>query len=147
MSSQPILAPDAAVALGIASTAIPFARTPAAEVERWLRVLRLQGHVGIALQSLGVSEAPFPASSEGIEVDPMLADGDGEGDTVARVTAHAIRIAGNRHARAVATTDLLLAVMLVYGDVFDRVLRAHGTDSAEVLERLTLQGHPQANQI
>ena len=42
--------------LGIASTAMPFARTADEEAERWLRVLRLHGEVGAALQALGVSE-------------------------------------------------------------------------------------------
>src|ERR1019366_7136527 len=45
------LAPDAAMVLGIASTAMPFARTREEEAERWLRVLRLHGEVGIALQA------------------------------------------------------------------------------------------------
>ena len=56
MSSAPTLAPDAAMVLGIAATAIPFARTPEDEAERWLRILRLHGEVGAALQALGVSE-------------------------------------------------------------------------------------------
>jgi hypothetical protein len=64
MSSTPALAPDAAMTLAIASTAMPFARTPEAEVERWLRVLRMNGQVGIALQALGVSEAPLPGGGE-----------------------------------------------------------------------------------
>ena len=36
----------------------------------------------------------------------------------------------------VATTDVLLAVMDVYGESFDRVLLAHGTDRDEVIARL-----------
>jgi hypothetical protein len=36
----------------------------------------------------------------------------------------------------VGTSEVLLAVMEVYGEDFDRVLRAHGTDRDEVLERL-----------
>src|SRR6516162_3989543 len=59
MSVQPVLAPDAELVLGIAATAIPFARTSDAEAERWLRVLRLHGEVGVALQGLGVSEVPL----------------------------------------------------------------------------------------
>ena len=50
------LAPDAEIVLGIASTAMPFARSAEEQAERWLRVLRLHGEVGIALQALGVSE-------------------------------------------------------------------------------------------
>ena len=41
-----------------------------------------------------------------------------------------------RGADRIATADVLMAVMDVYGDDFDRVLRAHGTDRDEMLERL-----------
>ena len=57
MSKKPMLAPDAAMVLGIAATAIPFARTPEEEVERWLRLLRLHGEVGAVLQALGDDRA------------------------------------------------------------------------------------------
>ena len=56
MGATPTLAPDAAMVLGIAATAIPFARTPEDEAERWLRLLRLHGEVGAVLQAIGVSE-------------------------------------------------------------------------------------------
>lgn len=137
MSARPVLAPDAAIALGIASTAMPFARTPEAEVERWLRVLRLHGQVGIALQAIGVSEVPLPAREDGHERDTDHAGGGHcDRDAVARVTEQAVRIADERRSRALATTDILMAVMEVYGEDFDRVLRVHGTDRQEVLERL-----------
>ncbi len=135
MSPGPALAPDAAIALGIASTAMPFARTPEAEVERWLRVLRLHGQVGIALQALGVSEVPLSGGESGEDTRPP-APGSGERDAVALVTEHAVRIAGERDARALATTDVLMAVMEVYGEDFDHVLEIHGTDRQELLERL-----------
>ncbi|HYB22490.1 MAG TPA: hypothetical protein VED41_01745 [Solirubrobacteraceae bacterium] len=141
MSSATLaLAPDAAIVLGIASTAMPFARTPEAEVERWLRVLRLHGQVGIALQALGVSEEPLPGV-EGHEDTREGAAAAGERDAVALVTEYAVRIATERHARALATTDLLMAVMHVYGEDFDRVLQVHGADREELLERLG-QGQP-----
>lgn len=135
MSAGPVLAPDAAIALGIASTAMPFARTPEDEAERWLRVLRLHGQVGIALQALGVSEVPLPGGEEH-HVRGQLATSDSDRDAVARVTEHAVRIADERRARALSTRDILIAVMQVYGEDFDRVLREHGTDREEVLERL-----------
>ena len=62
VNAGPALAPDAAIVLGIASTAMPFARTPGDAAERWLRVLRLHGEVGAALQALGVSEGSAPGT-------------------------------------------------------------------------------------
>ncbi len=131
-----MLAPDAAIALGIASTAMPFARTPEDEAERWLRVLRLHGQVGIALQALGVSEVPLSGGGAGAERAGAGAMSAGDRDAVARVTEYAIRIADERRARALSTRDILMAVMHVYGEDFDRVLQVHGTDREEVLERL-----------
>jgi hypothetical protein len=132
-----MLAPDAAIVLGIASTAMPFARTPHDEVERWLRVLRLHGQVGIALQALGVSEAALLAGEPGADVAAPT-DAAATRDVVALVTEHAVRIADERRARALSTRDILIAVMHVYGEDFDRVLQVHGTDRDEVLARLEL---------
>jgi hypothetical protein len=122
--------------LGIASTAIPFARTPEAEAERWLRVLRLNGEVGMTLQALGVSEGSLQAHSEDKRRERAgRASVEGR-DVIAQVTEDAVHIAGRRGATGVTTTDVLMAVMHVYGEDFDRVLRAHGTDRDEVIERL-----------
>jgi hypothetical protein len=136
MSSGPVLAPDAAIALGIASTAMPFARTPEDEVERWLRVLRLHGQVGITLQALGVSEVPLPTEQHSHPHVQPPESAAGDRDAVVRVTELAVRIADERRARALSTRDILMAVMQVYGEDFDRVLQEHGTDRQEVLERL-----------
>jgi hypothetical protein len=135
MSAGPALAPDAAMVLGIASTAMPFARNREAEAERWLRLLRLHGEVGIALQALGVSETSLPLPAADDRADRP--DETPDLDAVDAVTEHTVRIARERGANGVATTDVLMAVMHVYGEDFDRVLVAHGTDRDEVLERLT----------
>jgi hypothetical protein len=132
------LAPDtdAAMVLGMAATAMPFAPTVDAEAERWLRILRLYGDAGSALQGLGVSEAPLEAlatDAEGTRPAPPRPDRRG---VVTAVTEQAIRAAGRRGAHTIGTSDVFVAVMQVYGRDFDRVLWAHGTDSAEVLERL-----------
>jgi hypothetical protein len=142
MSTVPKLAPDAAMVLGIAATAIPFARTPEDQAERWLRVLRLHGDVGSALQALGVSEVPL--SDEGAEGgmagERAAAGGDPEGrDVIALVSDYAARVAIERDEQGVGTTDVLLAVMHVYGTVFERALRAHGTDVEELLGRLDVE--------
>ncbi len=158
MNGAANLAPDAAMVLGIASTALPFARTPEAEAERWLRVLYMHGEVGIVLHALGVGEGPLrepleganrersaPAGAGDRERGAPAGVGDhgqgapagaGDRDAVALVIEQAIHIAGRRGAARVATTDLLLAVMRVYGAAFDRVLQAHGANRDEVIERL-----------
>jgi ATP-dependent Clp protease ATP-binding subunit ClpA len=141
MSTAPTLAPDAAMVLGIAATAIPFARTPEDEAERWLRLLRLHGEVGAVLQAIGVSEDSIRDHAERIDrtqAQPVDGEADAENcDVIARVGERAARIAHARGVGGIGTTDLLMAVLEVYGNVFERALRAHGTDVEEVLERLS----------
>jgi len=139
MHAPPSPDTDSAMVLGMASTAMAFASSPEAEAERWLRILRLHGRAGVALQALGVSEAPLEAAGAtdaGARPDPSRADGL---DVVSAVTERAVATAGHRGAQAVDTSDVLVAVMDVYGEDFDRVLRMHGTDRGEVLERLGVE--------
>jgi hypothetical protein len=144
VSRTPPFAPDAALVLGIAATAIPFARTPEEQAERWLRVLRLHGQVGVALQSLGVSEASLDkraALREHEYPGAGAADRPGAGasehvDVIAIVSDRAVHAAVERGASGVGTVELLIALLEVYGEAFERTLRAHGTDADEVLERL-----------
>ena len=146
MSAIPTLAPDAALVLGIAATAIPFARTPEDEAERWLRLLRLHGEVGVALQGLGVSEGSLTAhdaraTSENGHAEGRPSNGPANGareDVIALVSERAALLADERGADGVGTRELLLGVLDVYGEVFERTLRAHGTDTDEVLERLAV---------
>jgi hypothetical protein len=135
MSAGAVLAPDAQMVLGIASTAMPFARTREDAAERWLRILRSHGEVGAALQALGVSEAPRSLPTEGDRERDAHSTVE-ERDTVARVSEYATRIAGERGAKGVATTDVLMAVMHIYGADFDRVLQAHGANRDELIELL-----------
>lgn len=134
-SASPALAPDAAIVLGIASAALPFASTPQDAAERWLRVLRLHGEAGAALQALGVSEGPLRMSGED-ERGWAPSVGVEDRDAVVRVLENAADRADRRGAAGVATSDVLMAVMDVYGADFERVLQAHGTDRVEVIERL-----------
>jgi len=131
------LAPDldAALVLGMASTAIPFARSREAEAERWLRILRLQGEAGATLQALGVSEAPLEEFDDDEEDSASTAAVE---DVVARVGEAAAVTAARRSAPCFGTNDVLVAVIDVYGSDFDHVLRAHGTDRDEVLARIDL---------
>lgn len=139
MSGASALAPDAAVVLGIASTAMPFARTPEAQAERWLRILRLHGEAGAVLQALGVGEGRLRAQATGIAPRPKDSTRGDDRDMVGQVTAYARRIASERGGAGVATIDVLLGVMRVYGEYFDRVLQAYGTDRNEVTERLGVE--------
>jgi hypothetical protein len=144
MSAAPTFAPDAALVLGIAATAIPFARTPEDQAERWLRLLRLHGEVGVALQSLGVSEGSLDTRAALREDAYPGAGGSGrpggggseQRDVIATVSDRAVHTAVERGASGVGTTELLIALLEVYGEAFERTLRAHGTDAEEVLERL-----------
>ncbi len=154
MSTAPPLATDAAFVLGIASTAIPFACTPEAEAECWLRILRLYGDAGVTLQALGVGEDRLEAllerdERESTEVSERSEQAGQieEVDQIAHIADVAAQIADERGASGIATTDLLLAVMEVYGEHFDRALRAHGTNRDEVSERLRgrLRAQPPAN--
>src|SRR2546421_9949338 len=95
------LSQDAAIVLGLAGTAMAFAHSREDEAERWLRVLRMNGRVGEALQALGVPEAPLmtyarPAPS------PSAAP-PGSGNPVDAVCRRAIRMATGRTADRVAT--------------------------------------------
>jgi hypothetical protein len=124
---------DTAMVLGMVSTAIPFARSREAQAERWLRILRLNGEAGVALQALGVSEGPLEVAEQSEHGSEQPAD---SGDVVARVGEAAALAAQRRGAQMVGTCDVLVAAMEFYGSDFDHVLRAHGTDRDEVLGRL-----------
>jgi hypothetical protein len=129
------LSQDAAIVLALAETAIPFAVSREDEAERWVRLLRLHGQVGLALQSLGVGEAPLSTIAQPHAVRVLRSRPLGE-DPVADVTIAARRLASKRGARAAATVDVLFAVIGVYGRIFDRALYIRGTSVEELLERL-----------
>jgi hypothetical protein len=128
------LSQDAVIVLGLAGTAMGFAHSREDEAERWLRVLRMHGRVGEALQALGVPEAPLrtyarPAPSPAT-VPP------GSGDPVEAISRRAVRRAEARMADRVGTVDVLFAVFATYGHAFDRALYIRGTSREELLERL-----------
>jgi len=129
------LSQDAAIVLALAETAIPFAVSVEDEAERWVRLLRLHGQVGLALQSLGVGEAPLSTMAQPHAVRVLRSRPLGE-NPVADVTLAARRLAAKRGARAAATVDVLFGVIGVYGRTFDRALYIRGTSVDELLERL-----------
>jgi len=127
---------DAAMALGLASTAMPFAASRRAEALRWLRILRLHGEAARVLCALGVGEAPLPERAVTAAGDDAGQDDRDARDSVGAVSELAVRLARKRGAAAVGTGDILLAVMRCYGPEFDAVLVAHGTDRDEVTAHL-----------
>jgi non-ribosomal peptide synthetase component F len=129
-----MLSEDAAMVVGLASTAIPFADSPDAEAERWLRILRLHGRAARTLTALGIGEAPLtgvaePTANGRADSPPPHSDSD----VIHRVNEQAAQVAADRGTATVGTADVLLAVMDVYGPDFDRVLGAYGTSRDEVI--------------
>jgi hypothetical protein len=107
----------------------------------------LHGDVSAPLQALGVGEVPITS-------DDMLGDGGVEAElqamagghrkaeeheVVQSVTERATNSAQRRGARTVSTVDVLVGAMDFYGEDFDRILRAYGTDREEVLQRVLAQ--------
>jgi hypothetical protein len=139
MTERPVSG-DAAIVLALAGTAIPFAHSPEDEAEHWLRILRMHGEVGRALQALGVGERPLQASEEPDTPFQRSRPGQrgrrGGENVVELVSARASEEAAARNARAVSTGDVLSAVFAVYGQIFDDVLYAHGATREELLDRL-----------
>ena len=130
------LSQDAALVVALAGTAIPFAHSAEDEAERWLRAMRLHGQVGSTLQALGVGEAPLMT---GTEHDHSAGQGTPNmgPDVLDDVTHRAMEFAATREAENVGTTDILFAVLDVYGKLFDRALYMRGTSRDELVERLT----------
>lgn len=141
MTVAPPLAPDAAMVLGIASTALPFAQNREEAAERWLRILRLHGRAGAVLQGLGVSEQPIrvasaPAPAGSADLTEPAASQELPADPVGQVTDRALALALEHGDAGITTIEVLLAAIDLYGDDFERVLQAHGTDRDEVIARL-----------
>jgi hypothetical protein len=109
-----------------------FAYSREDEAERWLRVLRMHGRVGEALQSLGVPEGPLMTYARPFAASDWTPDDN----PVEAICRRAVHIAGVRAADRVDTVDLLFAVMATYGQSFDRALYIRGTSRDELLERL-----------
>jgi hypothetical protein len=132
---EPILSQDAAIVLALADTAIPFAFSIEDEAERWVRVLRLHGQVGRALQALGVGEAPLETAAQPQAVRLLRRRAPGE-NVVEMIADRARELARFRSADVIATIDVLFAVFDVYGRAFDRALYVRGTGREELIEKL-----------
>ena len=120
--------------LALADTAVPFAVSLEDEAERWVRVMRMHGQVGSALQALGVGEAPLESPAAGPD-ERGITESLGK-QAVNAVGEAAGALARERGARIVTTVDVLFAVMELYGRAFDRALYVRGATRDELLERL-----------
>jgi hypothetical protein len=135
------LSQDAAIVLALAETAIPFSSTREDEAERWVRVLRMHGQVGGALQALGVGEAPLATIAAPVTTRTPRRPG---ANAVAEVAKVAARFAAGRSAKVIGTVDVLFAVFDVYGKSFDRALYVRGASREELVQRLAAEGAPAA---
>jgi anti-sigma B factor antagonist len=140
---QPRLSSDAAIVVGLAATALPFAESTADELRRWLRILSAHGEAGRALRCVGVTDADAAHEGPGA-VGPDAGGPSAPAQSLMRISAAAAVIAADRAAASVSTVDLLLAVMTVYGDAFDRELRTRGTSATDVIECLGSSPEPVA---
>jgi hypothetical protein len=125
---------DAAIVLGLAGTALSFAHTREEEAECWLRLLRMHGRVGEALQALGVPEAPLVTHTR--PAPPPGGAPPAGVDQVEAICRQAVRPADARAVARVGTVDILFAVLATYEDAFDHALYVRGTSREELLERL-----------
>src|SRR4029450_13623284 len=102
----------------LAGTSVMHARDEHDAAERWVRVLRLYGLVGAAMQALGVGETPIDtaAAPPAQRHKPDKVPGSDE------VTAGSCDLALHRGAPAVGTIDVLFACFDLYGSAFDRAL-------------------------
>jgi anti-sigma B factor antagonist len=133
---RPPLSPDAAMVIGLASTALPFAEAPTGAAERWLRILRCHGDAARALWAVGLSDAPLATVDHAAAAEPADPEQPSDRAMIATVIEHATGVAERRGAGAVGTTDVLAGVMSAYGADFDRVLSAYGCDRGALTENL-----------
>jgi hypothetical protein len=134
------LSQDAAIVLALARTAVPFAPTREEQAERWVRTLRLHGQVGVAMQALGVGEAPLesPAGPRPIRLLPGRLSGERAVDAVEQ---RAVQLAAERGAESVGTIDVFFSVLDAYGSALERALYMRGTTRQELLAHLAMSGH------
>jgi hypothetical protein len=135
------LSQDAAIVLGLARTAVPFAASKEDEAERWVRVMRLHGQVGQAMQALGIGEAPLesPAVPRAVR---LIRDRTDPAQVVEQVEVRALELAAERRAQLVSTVDIFFAVLDIYSTTFERALYARGATRVELIAELSRDGFP-----
>ena len=131
----PRLSQDAAITLGLAGTSVLHARDEYDAAERWVRVLRLYGLVGTAMQALGVGESPIDTAA----AEPEARHKPDKVPGAEEVTARSRDMALHRGAPAVGTIDILFACFDLYGQAFDRALYVRGTSRDELLQKIAYE--------
>jgi hypothetical protein len=130
------LSEDAALVLALAGTAIRFADSPESEAEHWLRILRMHGEVGSAMQALGVGEKPLDPQERMPGSSGSQRFRRGGENMVEMARTRAAENAVERGAGLVGTVDVLHAVAGLYGSYFEDVLYSRGPTLDELKERL-----------
>lgn len=124
---------EVAIALELAETTVPFARSREGEAERWLRVMRRLERPGQALGELGVADGPLESPAE------ALSSYFNGGSAIDQVAERAAAYARARGGRVVSTIDLLFGCLAVYGKDFSRALYRRGITREQLLEHLAMQ--------
>jgi len=129
------LSREVVIALELAETTIPYARSRQGEAERWLRILRRLERTGDALGALGVPDGPLESAAEarmgGYANEPAI--------SVAEVAERAEMYSRARGGKVVGTIDLLFGVLGTYGTDFSKALYRAGVARELLLEHLTMQ--------
>ena len=133
------LSREVVIALELAETTVPYARSRQGEAERWLRILRRLERTGDALAALGVPDGPLESPAEArmaYENEPTV--------SVEEVAERAQMYTRARGGKVVGTIDLLFAVLGTYGKDFSKALYRSGVARELLLDHLTMQveGHP-----
>ena len=131
---------DAALVMGLAATAMPFAHTAEDQAESWLRTLRLHGNVGTALDGAGHERgaAAVPRhAQQRVRGHPVP-----EGDVIERVVRSATEFTIARGGQCTGTGDLLFGLFDVYGRTMDRAMFMHGLTRSQVFEALAEADRP-----
>jgi len=126
---------EVAIAIELAETTVPFARSRDGEAERWLRVLRRLERTGEALGRLGVEDGPLESPAEARVAAPE----DENAGAVEDVAERAEMYARARGGEVVGTIDLLFGVMGTYGKDFSKALYRAGVARELLLDHLTMQ--------
>ena len=125
---------EAAAVMALAEFGVAYASGPAEEAEHWLRALRREGSVGRALGDLGFPESQLRAQAEPVRSARSL-------EAVEAVAAKAKLLARHRGASEVTTSDILFAVLAMYGGLADRSLYSRGIAREDLLSLLA-EGAP-----